>query len=258
MTKSPDAFRTISEVADWLGVPAHVLRFWESKFTQVKPVKRAGGRRYYRPADMQLLGGIKALLHNDGMTIKGVQKMLREQGIGKVSSMSPPLETDLESSIEIEAEDIEVTSEAPESKVLPFKARQAGAAAPELPFDTEPAEAEAEEPDAPAVAAAPEPEPEAPAEEPAPVAARTPEGPRLPSFLHRAKPEADAAEPARPRARAVDAPDPPPDSEIEAAPGILSRLTGLDRLDAAQARDLAPVAQALRAWLAQAGGARAL
>ncbi|MGR3320675.1 MAG: MerR family transcriptional regulator [Pseudooceanicola sp.] len=70
MAKSADAFRTISEVADWLGTPAHVLRFWESKFTQVKPVKRAGGRRYYRPADMELLGGIKQLLHEEGMTIK--------------------------------------------------------------------------------------------------------------------------------------------------------------------------------------------
>ena len=71
MSKSPDAFRTISEVADWLDVQAHVLRFWESKFTQVKPVKRAGGRRYYRPADMQLLGGIRKLLHDDGIVDQG-------------------------------------------------------------------------------------------------------------------------------------------------------------------------------------------
>ncbi len=91
MAKSADAFRTISEVADWLETPAHVLRFWESKFSQVKPVKRAGGRRYYRPADMKLLGGIKKLLHDDGMTIKGVQKMLREQGVGHVSDFSQPL-----------------------------------------------------------------------------------------------------------------------------------------------------------------------
>ncbi|WP_240484515.1 MerR family transcriptional regulator [Pseudoponticoccus marisrubri] len=88
MPKSPDAFRTISEVAEWLETPAHVLRFWESKFTQVKPVKRAGGRRYYRPADMELLGGIKKLLHDDGMTIKGVQKILREQGVRHVSALS--------------------------------------------------------------------------------------------------------------------------------------------------------------------------
>jgi len=87
MSKSADAFRTISEVAEWLDTPAHVLRFWESKFTQIKPVKRAGGRRYYRPADMRLLGGIKKLLHEDGMTIKGAQKVLREHGIKHVSSL---------------------------------------------------------------------------------------------------------------------------------------------------------------------------
>lgn len=89
MAKSADAFRTISEVADWLDTPAHVLRFWESKFTQIKPVKRAGGRRYYRPDDMDLLGGIKALLHDQGMTIKGVQKMLREQGVKHVAGFGP-------------------------------------------------------------------------------------------------------------------------------------------------------------------------
>ncbi|MDQ2088437.1 MerR family transcriptional regulator [Marimonas arenosa] len=100
MAKSADAFRTISEVADWLGVPAHVLRFWESKFSQVKPVKRAGGRRYYRPTDMQLLGGIKKLLHDDGMTIKGVQKVLREQGVKHVSSFSKPLEFDTGDTVE--------------------------------------------------------------------------------------------------------------------------------------------------------------
>ncbi|MEP1198686.1 MerR family transcriptional regulator [Tateyamaria sp.] len=94
MAKSADAFRTISEVAEWLGVQTHVLRFWESKFTQVKPVKRAGGRRYYRPADMLLLGGIRKLLHDDGLTIKGVQKILREDGIAHVSDLSSPLDDD--------------------------------------------------------------------------------------------------------------------------------------------------------------------
>ncbi len=97
MSKSPDAFRTISEVADWLGVQAHVLRFWESRFTQVKPVKRAGGRRYYRPNDMRLLGGIKKLLHDDGITIKGVQSILREQGVSHVSALSPGLDDSGES-----------------------------------------------------------------------------------------------------------------------------------------------------------------
>ena len=88
-TKARDAFRTISEVANWLDIPAHVLRFWESKFSQIKPVKRAGGRRYYRPADMKLIGGIKVLLHDDGMTIRGVQKMLKEEGVKKISALSP-------------------------------------------------------------------------------------------------------------------------------------------------------------------------
>ncbi|WP_278921862.1 MerR family transcriptional regulator [Pseudophaeobacter profundi] len=94
MSKSADAFRTISEVADWLGVQAHVLRFWESKFTQIKPVKRAGGRRYYRPADMLLLGGIRKLLHTDGLSIKDVQAILRDLGIGHVSQLSHGLDAD--------------------------------------------------------------------------------------------------------------------------------------------------------------------
>jgi DNA-binding transcriptional MerR regulator len=91
MAKSRDAFRTISEVSDWLETPAHVLRFWESRFSQIKPIKRAGGRRYYRPGDMLLLGGIKRLLHDDGITIKGVQKVLREKGLKYVSSLSHDL-----------------------------------------------------------------------------------------------------------------------------------------------------------------------
>ena len=87
MAKSREAFRTISEVSDWLETPAHVLRFWESRFNQIKPVKRAGGRRYYRPADMRLLGGVKRLLHDDGLTIKGVQKILREKGVKHVTGL---------------------------------------------------------------------------------------------------------------------------------------------------------------------------
>ena len=82
--KSPQAFRTISEVADALDVPAHVLRFWESKFSQIKPVKRGGGRRYYRPSDVSLIRGIQTLLYTDGLTIKGVQKILRERGVRHV------------------------------------------------------------------------------------------------------------------------------------------------------------------------------
>ena len=99
MDKSPEAFRTISEVADALETPAHVLRFWESRFPQIRPVKRTGGRRYYRPADVALLGGIKHLLHDEGLTIRGVQKILREQGVRHVASMATggmPQDFDLE------------------------------------------------------------------------------------------------------------------------------------------------------------------
>lgn len=85
--KSPEAFRTIGEVAFDLDVPQHVLRFWESRFAQVKPVKRAGGRRYYRPEDIDLLRGIRALLYRDGLTIKGTQKILRERGIRFVAEI---------------------------------------------------------------------------------------------------------------------------------------------------------------------------
>lgn len=84
MVKSPDAFRTISEVGAELDVPQHVLRFWETKFSQIKPLKRGGGRRYYRPEDLALLKGIRTLLYTDGMTIKGVQKVIREQGVRAV------------------------------------------------------------------------------------------------------------------------------------------------------------------------------
>ena len=93
MTKSADAFRTISEVAEWLDTETHVLRFWESKFSQIKPVKRAGGRRYYRPKDMLIIGGIKRLLHEDGLTIKGTQRIIKDKGLNYVSNLSKPLET---------------------------------------------------------------------------------------------------------------------------------------------------------------------
>jgi DNA-binding transcriptional MerR regulator len=84
--KAPDAFRIISEVASELDVPQHVLRFWESRFTQIRPMKRGGGRRYYRPDDIDLLRGIRHLLYSEGYTIRGVQRLLREQGIGFVQT----------------------------------------------------------------------------------------------------------------------------------------------------------------------------
>lgn len=85
--KSPEAFRTISEVAVELDIPQHVLRFWESRFAQVRPIKRAGGRRYYRPEDVDLLKGIRALLYREGFTIKGAQKVMRDKGLRFVADM---------------------------------------------------------------------------------------------------------------------------------------------------------------------------
>lgn len=84
MAKGPDAFRTISEAADELHVPQHVLRFWETKFTFIKPMKRAGGRRFYRPTDIAVLRGVRRLLHDEGYTIKGVQKLHREHGMKRL------------------------------------------------------------------------------------------------------------------------------------------------------------------------------
>ena len=84
VSKSAEAFRTISEVAEELDVPKHVLRFWEQKFPQIRPMKRGGGRRYYRPEDLDLLRGIRHLLHLEGYTIRGVQKILRTQGVDEV------------------------------------------------------------------------------------------------------------------------------------------------------------------------------
>ncbi len=88
MQKMSEAFRNISEVATELDVPKHVLRFWEAKFVQLKPMKRGGGRRYYRPEDVELLKGIRHLLYSDGYTIRGVQKLLRENGVDYVKSYS--------------------------------------------------------------------------------------------------------------------------------------------------------------------------
>ncbi|MEO0654458.1 MAG: MerR family transcriptional regulator [Pseudomonadota bacterium] len=166
MEKSPEAFRTISEVAEWLDVPTHVLRFWESRFAQVKPVKRAGGRRYYRPSDMRLIGGIKKLLHEDGMTIRGVQRLLREEGVKYVSAYSRPLDSDLIDETTLaempsfrhaapaEAAPEPEVAAAPEVVVEP---EPEAPVEPEPPFEPAPAPEPEVAFDAPA---APEPEPE--------------------------------------------------------------------------------------------------
>ncbi|WP_370253312.1 MerR family transcriptional regulator [Nioella sp.] len=164
--KKPQAFRTIREVADWLGVEAHVLRFWESKFSQIKPVKRAGGRRYYRPADMALIGGIKVLLHDQGLTIRGVQKIIREEGVAHVSSLSPAIdgeELDQAGILELTAAET-ATDPAPAEEDTTrtgtgtgFVDIEALAAAPE----EEPAPSEPEPAPIPAVEDYPAPEPQA-------------------------------------------------------------------------------------------------
>lgn len=258
MTKSPDAFRTISEVADWLGIQAHVLRFWESKFSQVKPVKRAGGRRYYRPTDMQLLGGIKQLLYEDGLTIKGVQKILREQGVNHVAAMSAPL-----------AEGPEETpvDDSPEPPILDDKA-------PKPPSEiAEPPTAEVEVAEEVSLSEAPELEvvsDDGGDEEQLP----------LPSFTHHAAqaPEVEApaplespaqpadvaasseledapAEPARPAALVVDAPDPPQEDEIPYNPGVMAELVTFNRLGAEKVAAAKPLIRALDEWLEKVSGA---
>ncbi len=90
--KSPNAFRTISEVSDWLELPTHVLRFWESKISQISPVKRAGGRRYYRPSDMLLLGGVKFLLYEQGLTIRVLKQKITSEGQKSIATYSQPLD----------------------------------------------------------------------------------------------------------------------------------------------------------------------
>ena len=90
MAKSPNAFRTISEAATEVGAPQHVLRFWETKFVFLTPLKRAGGRRFYRPQDVVLLKAVKRLLHDEGLTIKGVQRLHKEQGLNRLARYSDP------------------------------------------------------------------------------------------------------------------------------------------------------------------------
>lgn len=155
MDKSPEAFRTISEVAESLETPAHVLRFWESRFPQIRPVKRAGGRRYYRPSDVALLTGIKKLLHEDGLTIRGVQKILREQGVRHVASLgggalAEPTEADVEAVLaaefgptDAEPADAGAVQTAQVISLEAALARAAGGAAPPAPTEAVPENVEA-------------------------------------------------------------------------------------------------------------------
>jgi DNA-binding transcriptional MerR regulator len=121
--KSPAAFRTISEVATDLAVPQHVLRFWESKFQQIKPLKRGGGRRYYRPEDVLLISGIKDLLYNQGFTIRGVQKLLKENGRVTPSARSMVAEPQIPTSLAPLSAPAAGTSQAPRG-LSPEKRRE--------------------------------------------------------------------------------------------------------------------------------------
>ncbi|MBT8459425.1 MAG: MerR family transcriptional regulator [Boseongicola sp.] len=223
MDKSPDAFRTISEVAEWLDIPTHVLRFWESRFAQIKPVKRAGGRRYYRPSDMRLIGGVKTLLHDQGMTIRGVQKMLREHGIKHVSSFSQPLDTDLDDTAAETVIEHEPTSATPAPA-----ARQTYAAEPA------PVPEEASSDDQPELFPASD-EPDDPLPMPTFVPSRTrsepaPASPAPVGAATEPEPELEPA-PTAPQIPATpDVPDTDPSDEDPAypsVPGIAARLAAL-------------------------------
>lgn len=219
MDKSPDAFRTISEVADWLGVQAHVLRFWESKFPQVKPVKRAGGRRYYRPADMELIGGIKTLLHDQGMTIKGVQKTLREEGVAHVSSFSPGID-EMPPEGEILGQNVLKFQGHPMEEDIDdgplFRVAKSGDAV--APNTVEPTQTPTETP--PELTQQPEPE---------------------------TAPAAASQNAPRPRPRVVDAPDPPQHSDIEVTEGPLALVAQVNRIDAELKAKIVPLVSRLAA-----------
>nr|RDS96486.1 MerR family transcriptional regulator [Cereibacter sphaeroides f. sp. denitrificans] len=222
MEKSAEAFRTISEVADILQTPAHVLRFWESRFPQIRPVKRAGGRRYYRPSDVALLAGIRRLLHDEGLTIRGVQKILREQGVRHVARLGGQDPGPDDHALD-EAPFAAVEEEAgePRGEVVPFAREPQRAETPRRPAsaqvasldpsalsDPQPAPTEEAPADPPHMPDA-EAEPEAPFawSPPEPLVARRDPG-EVPARLRRAasplppKPGADrsAAEIAPPRA----------------------------------------------------------
>lgn len=282
MGKAADAFRTISEVAEWLEVPAHVLRFWESKFTQIKPVKRAGGRRYYRPADMSLLGGIKVLLHDQGMTIKGAQKYLREHGIQEVCRLSPSLDDESHEELSGIALDV-ATDPARPADVLAFARSDTSGSGPEsdgaetaapvtaddsialddaaienpppqTPQDTDEdaplaapkAKPEALSPADDAPTGSPEPEAEpTPDLEDSPVIVSAPDQPPVP---------ADASEPVEQAGPAPltqpDLPEDPADS-LDTPPGLLTALSALPRpISPEIAARLAPLVATLKAQTA--------
>lgn len=280
--KSPQAFRTIREVAEWLDIEAHVLRFWESKFTQIKPVKRAGGRRYYRPADMKLIGGIKVLLHDQGLTIRGAQKKLADDGVTAIADLSPPLDDSprLDDELEDEAaESANICAEedpasddvaASQAGFFDIEALAKGTAAaeaeaeaqadaPDQPGTDAPEPAKAEATDADPAEAAPEPDPpetEDAVAEPEPTAETGQSPPAAPAE------EPPAAAPTQedtPEAPEAPAPEDTPETEPDSGPGAqapppptpLSELRALLHeavpLSDAQRLQLAPMIERLEA-----------
>jgi DNA-binding transcriptional MerR regulator len=139
--KAPDAFRTISEVAADLELPQHVLRFWETRFSQIKPMKRGGGRRYYRPEDVDLLRGIRLLLYSEGFTIRGVQRLLKEKGVAFVVEVGQKGTVETVTTSEPEPEDDDVTVAAEPRREEPVFA----AAPPPSRADTPPPDEQAED-----------------------------------------------------------------------------------------------------------------
>lgn len=123
MDKAPDAFRTISEVAEELDIPQHVLRFWETRFAQIKPMKRSGGRRYYRPDDVDLLKGIRRLLYGEGYTIRGVQRILKEHGIKSVQGLADQSSAVTFGAVE---EAVGLSLQEPDEEEIPVAAAMAG------------------------------------------------------------------------------------------------------------------------------------
>ncbi|NYS25148.1 MerR family transcriptional regulator [Rhodobacteraceae bacterium 2376] len=251
MRKAPEAFRTISEVAEILQTPAHVLRFWESKFSHVKPVKRAGGRRYYRPSDVLLLAGIRSLLHDQGMTIRGVQKMLSDKGTRHVTGMAPPAmvaqiggETD---AVELDASAIEgevatddarvpvsdtpMAADPPEDPAPAAPAAQEHPQPPEEPADTRAAETPEETAADPVVAApdAPPSEAEDPAETAADAVANGRDPVHAPTGSDAARVDATSADDEVNEPEATDA-EPEAtarDGDSPAAPRLALRLRGM-------------------------------
>lgn len=199
MEKSPEAFRTITEVSKWLDTPAHVLRFWESRFPEVSPVKRAGGRRYYRPEDMKILGGIKTMLHDKGQSIKDVQDLLSEEGADGIAALSPELTFDTPA--DSGAGD-EGTETSPRLNLVPDKAQ--------------PTEADAQPPAPSDIAGVPAPETEADAELEPDLEADAPSDAKTEPAVEQTQPTAQEEEPGLPLADSV--PDEPSNSSPEAVP----------------------------------------